>query len=86
MIAMMGKATDLRARCWAIYTDHNVPHGIKQVMLEVVKMIDFEQRQNMRREVNRKREQDRRAKETPEQAAARREKNRLRMAAKRAAK
>lgn len=83
---MMGTAADLRARCWALYTDHNVPHEIKQVMLEVVKMIDFEQRQNMRREVNRKRGQERRAKETPEQAAARREKNRLRMAAKRAAK
>lgn len=82
----MGKAADLRARCWALYTDQNVQYEIKQVMLEVVKMIDFEQRQNMRREVNRKREQDRRAKETPEQAAARREKNRLRMAAKRAAK
>lgn len=83
---MSGTAADLRARCWALYTDQNVQYEIKQVMLEVVKMIDFEQRQNMRREVNRKREQDRRAKETPEQAAARREKNRLRMAAKRAAK
>lgn len=36
----MGKAADLRARCWALYTDHNVPHEIKQVMLDVVKMID----------------------------------------------
>lgn len=82
----MGKATELRARCWALYTDHNVPHEIKQVMLDVVKMIDFENRQQLRREVNRKRELERRAKETPDQAEERRRKNRERMAAKRAAK
>lgn len=83
---MMGTAADLRARCWALYTDHNTRHDIKQVMLEVVQMIDFEQRQALRREVNRKRGIERRAQETPEQAEERRRKNRERMAAKRAAK
>ena len=55
-------------------------------VLVVLAELDRLATQEQIRNINMKRERERRAKETPEQAAARREKNRLRMAAKRAAK